>query len=334
MPSCPTLPLPRADRLLAFAALALLALPARAGEVYAKPPSPAGGVNQSSWVAPDGSDSDMYAWEDFTLPVTQAITEVRWRGGYALGAPFGKVSEFRISIFPSNITGFEPLITALPEDEEGEAWLLNVHTGNNAGETPVGVVGGVALYDYRCVLPQPFVATAGVKYWIRLQASQPVYPDWGPTTGTGGNGAHFRYVTGYHMFQSAPHDLSFALHARWEDLGAGLAGTAGVPKLSGSGTLAAGAPGTLTLASARANAPVTLVFGTTPLGAPFKGGTLVPVPLLIVALASDAAGQVSLPFVMPAGVPPATALLFQAWIVDPAAPHGLSASNGLEGSVP
>lgn len=297
---------------LAAAALAaaLLAVPARAGEVFSKPPSPTGGLNASSWVPPDGSDSDMYAWDDFTLAATQTITEVRWRGGYALGAPFGKATDFRVSFFESIAGGFQPLITVMPEDEENEVTLATFHTNGNAGEAFAGVFGGVSMYDYRFVLPAPVTLAGGVKYWFRVVASQPTYPDWGMTTSA--PGSHFRYSTGLHMFQNVPNEMAFALHATWIDLGQALSGSAGNPALAGSGTLAPGAACALALAGARPAAPVTLVFGTSILAAPFKGGQLVPAPLGLVALASDASGAASLPFVMPAGLPSGATLVLQA----------------------
>ena len=303
-----------------------------AEEVLAKTPNPAGGLCRSSWVAPDGSDSDIWACDDFTLDTTQAITEVRWRGGYAVGAPYGHATDFRISIFPSIAGGFQPVIVAMPEDEELEAWLINFHTGDDAGETLVGTVGGLAMYEYRALLPTPFVAEAGTKYWIRIEASQPVYPDWGVAAcATGG---HFRYVTGMHMYQYASWDLAFALHARWTDLGAALAGTAGAPSLAGSGTLSAGSGNALTLGAARPSSPATLLVGVTKLNAAFKGGTLVPFPSLLLFLSTDPTGGLVLPFSMPAGLPPGALLVFQFWISDPLAVAGFAASNGLSGVSP
>jgi hypothetical protein len=128
--------------------------------------------------------------------------------------------------------------------------------------------------------------------------------------------------------------MAFALHATWVDLGHALAGTTGSPALAGSGTLAAGSACALALSGARPSSAVTLVVGTSVLGAPFKGGQLVPAPLGLVALASDASGAASLPFVMPPGLPAGTTLVLQAWVSDPLAVHGLSASNGLSGTTP
>jgi hypothetical protein len=120
----------------------------------------------------------------------------------------------------------------------------------------------------------------------------------------------------------------------WTVLGGAKAGTSGLPELRASGTLVPAAKNALYLGRARPLAPVTLAFGVSQLNAPFKGGVLVPAPLLLVALASDAKGEIGLPFALDGSVPPGTPLVFQAWISDPVATFGLAASNGLVGVAP
>jgi len=117
----------------------------------------------------------------------------------------------------------------------------------------------------------------------------------------------------------------------WTDLGHAKAGSKGLPELIGTGPLAAGSDNTIELANGHPLSAATLVFGLSQLDAPFKGGVLVPQPLLLVALVTNAVGDLNLPFLWPAGVPAGTSLIFQYWISDPTASHGLSASNGLEG---
>ena len=119
--------------------------------------------------------------------------------------------------------------------------------------------------------------------------------------------------------------------ATWSGLGHGKPGPAGLPVLSGSGELVAGSANQLSLTNAASSKPATLVFGLSELDAPFKGGTMVPQPLLLVQLVSSPAGEVLLPFIWPNGVPADLALYFQFWIQDPGASFGLSASNGLKG---
>jgi hypothetical protein len=119
--------------------------------------------------------------------------------------------------------------------------------------------------------------------------------------------------------------------APWFDLGLGKAGITGLPRLSGSGTLSDNSLNQISLVNAAPSAPATLVFGLSTINAPFKGGTLAPYPLLLFPLATNAQGNVSLPFTWPAGAPAGLSLDFQYWIQDAAATFGYSASNGLEG---
>jgi len=117
----------------------------------------------------------------------------------------------------------------------------------------------------------------------------------------------------------------------WTDLGLGKAGTGGVPVLAGSGPLAPASANQIQLTGAAPSAPTTLVFGLSAINAPFKGGTLVPHPLLPVGLATNGAGALTLPFAWPVGVPPGVSFYFQCWTQDAGASFGLSASNGLVG---
>jgi hypothetical protein len=329
----------RLSRIGAFLALAaLLSVPAEASEVFSKPPTPGGGVNSSSWVDPDGTDYDTYSWDEFTLAETQVITEVRWRGGYALNAPYGHAHDFRISFFDSNVTGFEPLITALPEKESQETVIATFHTYDAAGETFAGVSGGVVMYDYHYTLPTPVTIPGGVKCWFRVVAAQPVYPDWGMATGTGGNGSHFYFNTGTSMFQNWPHDLSFSLHAEWANLGNALPGTQGTPQLTASGSLKTGSQLSIKLTDARPNALVLAVVGITQVNLPFYGGTMVPAFQLpygvILNMATNASGQIPITYDWPGSLPSGTEIIIQHWIADPAALYGAAASNAVMSVVP
>lgn len=120
----------------------------------------------------------------------------------------------------------------------------------------------------------------------------------------------------------------------WTDVGHGLAGGAGTPVLQGAGTLLGGTPMALALSGAESFAPAFLVIGVVPLFAPFKGGILVPTPKLIIALGTDAGGEVDLAATWPPGLPSGLQAYFQTWIVDSAGPAGFAASNGLRATVP
>ncbi len=186
---------------------------ANAAAVFAQSHAGTGTLHKSSWYPPDGLDGDAYCWDNFTLSADASITEVHWRGGYEYhpaGTGQAPVSDFEVSIYRSIGGGSQPDLAAGGQ-------LVRYYVGGNAGETPAGTFGGVALDDYVYTLPSPFPATGGVKYWVRIVASQgaaaPSYaPDWGLATGTGGNNGHFRYITGSN-YQAPPQDLAFSLVA-------------------------------------------------------------------------------------------------------------------------
>ncbi len=179
--------------------------------LFSYPPSASGGLIQSSLVYPNGSDQDMYAYDVFTLPSTQLITEVDWRGGYihTLGGP---VTNFTVTIFANVAVGARPLVTDPRQEETNPVYLAKYVVGGNAGETLAGVVGGTTMYDYKFVLPTPFLAVAGTPYWLRIEAFQNTYPDWGIAVGMGGDGQYYRFWTGLAQFLFIPAgDTSFTL---------------------------------------------------------------------------------------------------------------------------
>lgn len=121
----------------------------------------------------------------------------------------------------------------------------------------------------------------------------------------------------------------------WVDLGFALAGIGGEPELSGAGTLDAGDPVQWDLRCAAPDTTAAFILGTSAIDAGFKGGVLVPAPTLVVAgLPVDGDGALTLAGTWPAGVPSATTLYQQVWVVDAAAPKGLSASNALASTTP
>jgi hypothetical protein len=125
------------------------------------------------------------------------------------------------------------------------------------------------------------------------------------------------------------------VHGPWASLGNGLAGTNGVPSLVGTGTLEPFSLITTTLTGALENAAASLFLGLSELAAPFKGGVLVPaVDVFIGGLNTGPAGTIALPANWPGNLPSGFSFYLQYWIVDPAGPVGLSASNGLSGTTP
>jgi len=131
--------------------------------------------------------------------------------------------------------------------------------------------------------------------------------------------------------QNAGAAYVFELDLPWTDLGFAKPGSNGTPALSGLGPLTAASPNQIDLVSAQPSSTATLIVGFSQLGAPFKGGVLVPNPQLVITLTTSPSGTLTLPFIWPSNVPAGLPLYFQIWISDPGASLGLSASNGLRG---
>ncbi|MGQ0552615.1 MAG: hypothetical protein ACT4PU_05295 [Planctomycetota bacterium] len=128
---------------------------------------------------------------------------------------------------------------------------------------------------------------------------------------------------------------SLTIHPTWFDLGQGLAGAGGTPNLVADGTLQAGSLVEISLDSAAPNAASVLVAGFGLLGAPFKGGTMVPNPdLMIPGILTTGLGTLGLSATWPAGVPSGFPIYLQFWIPDAGGPFGFAASNGLLGVSP
>lgn len=122
------------------------------------------------------------------------------------------------------------------------------------------------------------------------------------------------------------------LYEPWLDMGLALDGTHGPPSLTGTGTLEAGNPFTVTLTGALENTFTVLFLGVDTLNASFKGGVLVPDFLTLASaydFATDAAGELHLAGTWPAGFAAGQPFYLQSWVADPGAVHGASASNGL-----
>jgi probable HAF family extracellular repeat protein len=145
-----------------------------------------------------------------------------------------------------------------------------------------------------------------------------------------------RTIVGYGPNPSGDYEGWVAhLGDAWTDLGQGLAGVAGVPVLAAHGALIEGHPLTLSLSGAKPSGSATLIAGLSAIDAPFKGGTMVPNPdVLLAGLPLDSNGTFDLAAAWPAGVPSGFSLWLQAWIADGAAVKGFAASNAEVGVVP
>ncbi len=134
---------------------------------------------------------------------------------------------------------------------------------------------------------------------------------------------------------SGPVSLGVPPASAWTDIGFGLAGTAGIPALAGTGTLQSGSPASLSLTGAAPSAPAILFVSFISTPVPFKGGMLAAFPfVLTVSLATSAGGAIPLPFLWPTGLPSGFHLIVQYAIADTGGPLNAALSNTLDGVTP
>ncbi len=136
---------------------------------------------------------------------------------------------------------------------------------------------------------------------------------------------------------SATNNYTQAGGSPWTNLGFALPGVNGNPSLVGTGPLTTGSAGTLTLSNAAGPGATAILFvslSSTP--APFKGGTLVPVPILLQLTLFTAGNPGSIPLgwaSWPSGLS-GQSLYFQYAIADAGAVNGVALSNALRANVP
>lgn len=159
----------------------------------------------SCWWTPDGSDYDEYSWDQFTVNSQCKVTEVWWVGGHGYGLSFTP-QRFTVRFFKSIAGGSQPIISALPENETSADYWFGQTFNNSCNETSLG--GG--FYQYHCTITNPTqFFEPNTVYWMKIVADATTIPDWG--FARGGNGNHFRFLTGGPYFQNAPGDCCFKL---------------------------------------------------------------------------------------------------------------------------
>jgi enediyne biosynthesis protein E4 len=121
----------------------------------------------------------------------------------------------------------------------------------------------------------------------------------------------------------------------WKDMGFEYYPSVAQPRLTGEGTLAPGSISTYAVQTGPSTTAGFMVAGFTTIFAPFKGGTLVPAPDIVVpGFATDSSGELGFSSTFPAGVPAGLSLFHQMWFVDGSSPTGFTSSNGLSALTP
>ncbi len=130
------------------------------------------------------------------------------------------------------------------------------------------------------------------------------------------------------------YEHSASVAAPWADQGQALAGSGGIePVLAADGPLSSGSTATMLIAEGSPASAAVLVLGLSAISLPFKGGVLVPSPDITIGATLDGLGEMLL--VGSIGeTPPGASFYLQAWVADPGAPQGFSATNAVMGTTP
>lgn len=142
------------------------------------------------------------------------------------------------------------------------------------------------------------------------------------------------FIEGSGFTSSVDASIAIKPSTAWTPLNGGIFGVDGLPELEATGTLSAGPIHQLRLSHAVPNSIATLFVGFSAVNLQFKGGLFIPQVALVVSLATGADGSVTLPYMVPVGVPPGVEIYLQSWQPDPAAFQDYAASNGLKGITP
>ncbi|MCE9558494.1 MAG: hypothetical protein K8R88_06045 [Armatimonadetes bacterium] len=167
--------------------------------------NPSNTILISSWFAPDGSDSDIYRYDNFLLPNSSAVEEVWWVGGGGVPTKFTVRFYTGLASLPDHM----PTITSLPESEHSQDYLKGYSFNGNANETPIP---GTALNQYHVTLPTALNLPGNTVFWIKIEADVAGFPNWGVAMSTHGRDArHVVFYTGYAMFLAGSGSEAFQL---------------------------------------------------------------------------------------------------------------------------
>ena len=176
--------------------------------------NPPGGIsNTDFYEAMRSGGADRMFTDDFVSPTTIVIRTVMWQGGYQPSASVA--TSFYVSIGVDNGSGF-PRAEPNPGNTGRPIGVYNAtYPVSQVQETVDAVVPcpnsnrQCGLYNYTLMLTTPFTASAGVRYWLTIQADVP-FPSpgsWGWRRGTPHNQRSLSNIAG----ATHPFDFAFAL---------------------------------------------------------------------------------------------------------------------------
>jgi hypothetical protein len=277
-----------------LAAAALMATLANAGQTWTFDVTTTG--QDVTWTSPTAVDpaASVYAVK---YTITKVEVDVTW-----LGIPFNNIDvtnevppELQSAAF--DVPGPAPIAAlntpvVIPPPPEAPAFAADLSFGLNAGGQGFASATGVTLGTLQVNLGGFFGVQTVTLTSVRLVGQ-------------------------------------LTIHAAWYDLGQGLAGTTGVPTLTGSGSLVGGQPMSIALAGAKPSSSTLFIIGLSTINLPFAGGIMVPSIDVLLTIPTDPLGGYVIPAVWPNGIPANTSIHFQSWVLNAGGTGIDGASNAL-----
>lgn len=179
---------------LLFATLALT--PVWASVIYNQPFDGSGNAFASQNDT-NGFGNFATVYDDFTLPFTANVYSISFTGEYFDPPVQGQITGWTVQFWSDN------------KGQPGTS-LFSEHFSGNGNETFLGFFSGFPTYTYTINLPA-FFATAGTQYWLSVVPDLGFPPQWGWSTGTGGDGIAFQDFFGSRS--ELANDMAFSLSA-------------------------------------------------------------------------------------------------------------------------
>jgi len=183
---------------LAFLALpAILAVaPLNAGILYTQPYD--GSTNLiASQNDTGGFGNFATVYDNFTLAGGGTISNVEFTGGYFNPPSQGTITGWTVNFYSDNAG-------------QPGALVGTDSLAGTGGETFLTNAGGFPIYTYSINLGTSFIASSGTQYWLSVVPDLGFPPQWGWSSGTGGDAASYQDFFGARSQQGF--DMAFTLN--------------------------------------------------------------------------------------------------------------------------